>query len=99
MKTTNRDPGSLNVGNTPVVEGQLILIAGEDRPRKVTYKMGSVEKSNLHVVMKGTGPVPTGEIEWEIVEAVKEVRSTEQVKAEIKELQKLLNDEKELKTA
>jgi hypothetical protein len=72
MKTQNpKDPGSLNVGSNPlnVVKGQEIRIKGEDRNRKVTYVMGTPEKGNVHLCMKGTGPVPLGEIEYEVVGA------------------------------
>lgn len=72
MKTTNaKDPGSLNVGTNPanVVKGDKIQIVGEAAPRTVSYVMGSPEKNNVHLCMKGTGPVPLGEVEYEKVQA------------------------------
>lgn len=75
MKTINaKDAGSLNVGANPanVKVGDKIRIAGENRERTVTYVMGSAAKGNVHLCMKGSGPVPVSEkeIEYEVVGAV-----------------------------
>ena len=68
MKTTNaKDAGSLHVGNNPlnIQKGDVIQISGEQKTRTVTYVMGSVAKSNVHLCMKGSGPVPLGEVEYD----------------------------------
>lgn len=69
-KTINaKDPGSLNVGSNPekIVVGEKIQITGEDKVRTVTYVMGSTAKNNVHLCMKGSGPVPLGEIEYTVL--------------------------------
>ena len=70
--TGNKDTGSLHLGNElPVAfrkhglkpEGLFIQISGAEKPRKVTYIMGS-ESKGYSVCCKGTGEFPTdGEVE------------------------------------
>lgn len=82
-KTINaKDPGSLFVGNNPegIVKGDLVQIGNESHPRRCSYVMGSVEKSNVHLCFKGSGgPIPTGkdEIEYKKVQAVTEAPAPE----------------------
>lgn len=87
-KTINaKDPGSLFVGNNPekIAVGDLVLIEGDtyQGPRKCTYVMGSVEKSNVHLVFRGTGPVPVSakEITYQKTQAVRAVPETEKATA------------------
>lgn len=94
-KTNSKSPGSLYVGNIEVKVGQYILIKGEDKPRKVTYVMGEAERNTVNVVMKGTGPLPTGEVEWEFTMPVKDApapKSEADIKAEIEALQNRLSE-------
>lgn len=65
-KTQNKDTGSLKIGAVPAALGDLIQVNGEKSPRKITYLMGSGDRT--HAVCKGTGPMPTGEVEFEIVQ-------------------------------
>ena len=67
MKCTNVDTGSLKVGSGEYAVGQSIRIAGEDKDRKISYVMGSSAKSNLCLCCKGTGPMPVGEVTFELV--------------------------------
>jgi hypothetical protein len=75
-KTSNpKDPGSLNVGTNPLnlQKGDKVTIKGDPKsPRTISYVMGSVAKSNVHLCFKGSGPVPLGaEIEYEKFEETK----------------------------
>lgn len=64
----HRDTGSLHLGGnlpaqyqkTGVPEGLFVQLAGEDKPRKVTYVMGSAKKG-WSVCCKGSGKFPTGD--------------------------------------
>lgn len=85
-KTSNRSPGNLFVGNIDAKIGQFILIKGEDKPRRITYVMGQPEKNTVNVVMKGTGPIPTGEVEWDFAQPVTAVpppETAEEIQARI----------------
>lgn len=95
FKTTNpKDPGSLFVGANPgqIKVGDTIMIKG-DKARKVTYIMGTPEKSNVHVVCKDTGPMPisTQEIEYEVFREGQTVPHGEKQYSK-EELQAMLHD-------
>jgi len=65
--TSNKDSGSLHLGNELPTqfrkhglkpEGLSIQLVGEEKPRRVTYVMGS-ETKGYSVCCKGTGEFPT----------------------------------------
>lgn len=63
--TENRDPGALLVGEVDVRPGDLLRIAGEHRPRRVSAVFGNPPRT--HAACKGHGPFPVGRVEWELV--------------------------------
>ncbi len=64
FKAINNDTGSLKAGvnGEGFKVGDEIKINGENKVRKISYIMGKGEK--CHFCMKGTGPVPVGDVEW-----------------------------------
>lgn len=94
MKTFNKSPGSLFVGKDLPKEYQKpqtlkgddlqVLIKGKDeRPRPVTFIMGSTEKG-WHLTCKGSGPFPTGEVEYSLLQV--EGREVEEVEPKLREV-------------
>ena len=67
FRTYSRDSGSLNVGSVDVCVGDWVHIVGEEGPRRVTYRMGTAERGNLHVACRGTGKMPLGDVEFTLV--------------------------------
>lgn len=63
IETSNDDSGSLYVGSTKPCEGDMIQIAGELAPRRITYVMGSARKG-WRVCTKGYGAFPYGQVRW-----------------------------------
>lgn len=61
----NNDTGSLKAPGATVAVGDLVQITGEKTPRKVTYIMGAGDRQ--HLCFRGTGKVPTGPVEFEIL--------------------------------
>ena len=79
FKTMNNDTGSLKVGTSAGDHkwdvGQTLKIIGgvegdpsqgESKTRKVTYVMG--KGANTHLCFKGQGPLPLGEVTFELVD-------------------------------
>jgi hypothetical protein len=80
FRAHNRDTGSLKVASLDVRVGDAVEIVGEGAPRTVTYVMGRPERGTLHVVCRGTGPMPLGDVEFEVIrrgEAAEELRPPE----------------------
>ena len=50
------------------VAGVSLKIEGEGKERAVTYIMGSAKKG-WYLTSKGTGPLPEGEVEFQVIEA------------------------------
>lgn len=100
MKTINKSPGSFYVGKdlpkryqrpmTLKGDDLQVLIAGESRPRPVSFIMGSAEKG-WHLTSKGSGPFPTGEVSYKLLEV--EGREVEE-----EEMQELEGNEPTLRT-
>lgn len=65
FETYNNDPGSLHTGD-PLNMGDLVLIHGENKVRRVTYVMGKPPRA--HACFKGQGAVPTGPVTWELLD-------------------------------
>jgi hypothetical protein len=70
FKVVNNDTGSLKVGLVAGTKkwqvGDKIKIEGENKVRTTTYVMGSGERT--HLCFKGQGPLPLGEVVFQIVE-------------------------------
>jgi hypothetical protein len=59
------DTGSIKVGDIEVDKGDWLKIVGENALRRVSCVMGNGD--NKCVYCKGTGPMPLGEVTWDIV--------------------------------
>ena len=72
IKTTSNDTGSLKVGTTAGdhvwTKGDRLQILGEAKVRTVTFVMGNPGEK-LHLCFKSQGIVPTGELEYTLVDA------------------------------
>jgi hypothetical protein len=67
-QVTNNDHGSLLTGDVQLWTGARIRIRGEAKIRTITFVMGS-DRNGWRACFRGQGVVPTGPIEWQIVEA------------------------------
>lgn len=63
----NGDNGSLPTGDVKLEIGTTIQIRGEESFRTVTYVMGS-NRNGWRACSRGQGAVPTGSLEWRIVD-------------------------------
>jgi len=61
----NFDTGSIKVGDLEVDEGDWLKIVGENALRRVSCVMGNGD--NKCAYCKGTGPMPLGEVTWDVV--------------------------------
>lgn len=65
FSTNNNDTGSLKVPGVALEVGDEIVIEGEARPRTITYIMG--RNGTQHACCKGTGPMPTGMVRFNVI--------------------------------
>lgn len=66
-RTVNQDTGSLKVGRFEASAGDLLVITGEANHRRVTSVSGRPSRGTVCVHCKGTGPMPIGQVEFELL--------------------------------
>lgn len=88
MKTTikmqgNRDTGSLHLGKVNASVGDTVQVKGEQRTRTISY-LAPTRDGGKVAYFRGSGPLPLGDVEVELITKDEPAPKGEQPKGEVR---------------